>query len=372
MTSAEIIQLATQYRRDLHQIPELDNQLPQTCAYVKSALSGLDCTITEPAPSAVCAYFDFGKPETVAYRADMDALPVTEMVDRPWKSRHAGCMHACGHDGHTAMALTLAHVVAEAAEALPHNVLFVFQPAEETTGGAKQIVDSGIFSRHHVTRIFGFHLWPDLPFGHIGSRPGPLFAKSSEVNVDIEGRSAHIARAKEGADALEAGAQFITQAYRMIAEEVPEAEPKLLKFGMMHSGTVRNALSAHTEIRGSLRSFSPDVFEFMKRRLFEIAERITATTGAQVRLHLNEGYPPVLNDAELFRRVQNLLGDELTLLDAPSMTAEDFSFYQQAMPGVFLCLGTGGDYPLHSERFDFDERVLETGVQAALRLLRME
>lgn len=372
MTTAEIVQLATQYRRDLHQIPELDNQLTQTCAYVKAVLSELPCTVTEPIPGSVCAFFDFHRPETTAYRADMDALPVVEMVDKPWKSRHLGCMHACGHDGHTAMALTLARLVAESGAAWPHNVLFVFQPAEETTGGARQIVDSGIFAEHHVMRIFGFHLWPDLPFGHIGSRPGPLFAKSSEVNVDIDGRSTHIARAKDGADALEAGVQFIAQAYRMIDEEVPAEEPKLLKFGMMHSGTVRNALSAHTEIRGSLRSFSPDVFEFMKRRLFEIAERISTATGAQIRLHLNEGYPPVLNDARLYERVQSALGDRLTLLDAPSMTAEDFSFYQQAVPGVFLCLGTGGEWPLHSDRFDFDERVLAIGVEAAVSLLRME
>lgn len=372
MNSSEITQMATRFRRDLHQIPELDNQLPQTCAYVQAALSNLPCTITEPAQSAICAFFDFGQPDTVAWRADMDALPVTEMVDQPWKSRNAGCMHACGHDGHTAMALTLAHALAGNGAQMPHNVLIVFQPAEETTGGAKQIVDSGIFTRHHVRRIFGFHLWPDLPFGRIGSRPGPLFAKSSEVNVDIEGRSAHIARAKEGADALEAGAQFVTQAYRMIAEEVPADEPRLLKFGMMHSGTVRNALSARTELRGSLRSFSPDVFEFMKHRLFEIAAQVTASTGAQIHLHLNEGYPPVLNDEKLFDQTRSLLGDELTLLDAPSMTAEDFSFYQRVVPGVFLCLGTGGAYPLHSERFDFDERVLGIGVQTALRLMQMK
>ena len=372
MTTAEIVQLATQYRRDLHQIPELDNKLTQTCAYVKAVLSELPCTVTEPIPGSVCAFFDFHRPETTAYRADMDALPVVEMVDKPWKSRHLGCMHACGHDGHTALALTLARLVAESGAAWPHNVLFVFQPAEETTGGARQIVDSGIFAEHHVMRIFGFHLWPDLPFGHIGSRPGPLFAKSSEVNVDIDGRSTHIARAKDGADALEAGVQFIAQAYRMIDEEVPAEAPKVLKFGMMHSGTVRNALSAHPEIRGSLRSFSPDVFEFMKRRLFEIAERISTATGAQIRLHLNEGYPPVLNDARLYERVQSALGDRLTLLDAPSMTAEDFSFYQQAVPGVFLCLGTGGEWPLHSDRFDFDERVLAIGVEAAVSLLRME
>lgn len=371
MTPEEITRLATEYRRDLHQIPELDARLPETCAYVKRALSDLHCTVVEPAPSAICAFFDFGRPDTVAWRADMDALPVEEKTGLPWQSRHPGCMHACGHDGHTAMALTLARVLDGIGSELPHNVLFVFQPAEETTGGAGQIVASGIFERYHVIRIFGFHLWPDLPLGAVGSRPGPLFAKSSEVNVDIDGVSTHIARAAEGADALEAGVRFISAAYRMVEEELPADEPRLLKFGMMHSGTVRNALSARTEVRGSLRSFNPDVFRFMKRRLFEIADQASAATGAQVRLHLNEGYPPVLNDAALFELVRAELGDGLTLLQEPSMTAEDFSFYQQAVPGVFLCLGVGGDQPLHSARFDFDERALGIGVRLALRLLRV-
>lgn len=364
-------EMATNFRRDLHRIPELHDDLPKTCAYVKSALAGLGCEITEPAKSAVCAYFDFGRAETVAWRADMDALPVQEMVDTPWKSTHEGCMHACGHDGHTAMALTLAHMVAQQQD-MPRNVLFVFQPAEETTGGAKQIVDSGIFARLNVVRVFGMHVWPELPLGVVGSCPGPMFAKSSEVNVDIEGVSTHIAKAKHGADALEAGVRFISGAYRMIAEEVPAEEPKLLKFGMMHSGTVRNALSAHTEIRGSLRSFAPDVFDYMKKRLFEIAAEVSAATGAQVNLRLNEGYPPVLNDAALYDLAANCLGGEMARLTEPSMTAEDFSFYQQAAPGLFMCLGTGGEYPLHSEQFDFDEAVLGVGAEKAMRLLMAE
>lgn len=362
-------EMATKFRRDLHRIPELHDDLPLTCAYVKAALKGLPCTVTEPSKGAVCAFFDFGRPETVAWRADMDALPVTEMVDTPWKSVHAGRMHACGHDGHTAMALTLAHWAGEQKE-LPRNVLIVFQPAEETTGGARQIVENGVFRERRVTRVFGMHMWPELPFGTIASCPGPMFAKSSEVNVDIEGISTHIARAQEGADALEAGIRFVSEAYRMIAEEIDPEEPKLLKFGMMHSGTVRNALSAHTEIRGSLRSFEPVVFDFMKKRLFEIAAKVQETTGARVSLTLNEGYPPVLNDAALYETTSKCLGGAMVRLSAPAMTAEDFSFYQQAAPGVFMCLGTGGKYPLHSEKFDFDEAVLGIGVEAAIKLLR--
>ena len=360
--------MATKFRRDLHRIPELHDDLPLTCAYVKEALAGLPCTVTEPSKSAICAFFDFGRPETVAWRADMDALPVTETCDTPWKSVHEGRMHACGHDGHTAMALALAHWVGHQ-QYMPRNVLFVFQPAEETTGGARQIVESGVFAERNVTRVFGMHVWPELPFGTIASCPGPMFAKSSEVNVDIEGVSAHIARAREGADALEAGVRFVSEAYGMIAGEVAPEQPKLLKFGMMHSGTVRNALSASTQIRGSLRAFEPDVFEFMKKRLFEIASKVSEETGARVCLTLNEGYPPVLNDPALYEKAVECLEGAMARLPEPAMTAEDFSFYQQAAPGVFMCLGTGGKYPLHSEKFDFDEAALGIGVEAAIKLL---
>ena len=145
-------------RRALHQIPELDNQLPETLAYVRSVLEPLGCVLSTPISGSICAFFDAGKAEAVAFRADMDALPVTEVTGLPYASAHSGIMHACGHDGHTAMALALAEYVSVHLSELPRNVLFLFQPAEETTGGAKGLCDSGILETHHVTRVFGLHL----------------------------------------------------------------------------------------------------------------------------------------------------------------------------------------------------------------------
>ena len=151
------------HRRALHRIPELDNQLPETSAYVRSVLEPLGCAISSPIPGSVCAFFDAGKLETVAFRVDMDALPVTEATGLPCASVHSGKMHACGHDGHTAMALALAEYVSVHIPELPRNVLFLFQPAEETTGGARGLCESGILEAHRVTRVFGLHLWPGLP-----------------------------------------------------------------------------------------------------------------------------------------------------------------------------------------------------------------
>ena len=204
------------HRRALHRIPELDDQLPETVRYVRSVLEPLDCALSSPIPGSVCAFFDAGKPETVAFRADMDALPVTEAAGVPYASAHPGKMHACGHDGHTAMALALAEYVSAHLAELPRNVLFLFQPAEETTGGAKGLCESGILEQHHVTRVFGLHLWPGLSMGQVFTRPGPLMARSNEVTVTVTGKSVHLSRASQGRDALTAGAEYLRRAYAMV------------------------------------------------------------------------------------------------------------------------------------------------------------
>ena len=360
----------TRFRRDLHQIPELDFDLPKTRAYITNILSGLNCRVFSPAPGAVCAFFDAGKNDSIAFRSDMDALPVSEHTGVPFASFHSGKMHACGHDGHMAMLLALAHIVNDELTKLPHNVLLIFQPAEETTGGAKGICDSGIFAELNVLRIFGFHLWPDLPAGTVASRDKEMLAKSSEITISITGKSVHIARAFEGADALFAGVEYVRQAYQMVENEVPANEYRLLKFGKMESGTVRNAISAHTEIQGSLRSFTPAIFELMRRRLLEIAVSVGASTGCELSVNINEGYPPVINDSALYKKVMADLGpDAPCLLPEPFMIAEDFSFYQLKIPGLFFLLGTGQNTPLHSDRFQFDESVLVRGVEMYKKLL---
>ena len=360
-----------EYRRALHQIPELDDQLPETLNFVRSRLEALPLTLSSPIPGSLCAYLDAGQSETVAFRADLDALPVLEQTGLPFASRHAGTMHACGHDGHTAIALALVEYAAARREHLPRNVLFVFQPAEETTGGAQRICQSGIFSRYHVVRIFGLHLWPGLPEGSVWCRPGPQMARSSEISFYAQGRSVHISRYPEGRDALLAGAEFLRRAYTMAEEELEPEVPRVLRFGKMTSGTVCNAISGQTELLGSLRSFSDDSFNYMTRRLREIADQVAHTSGCQVRLEISEGYPPVCNHAGLYDTLCAALGsDAPRLLEEPALAAEDFSFYQQVLPGVFFFLGVGNSDPLHAPTYRFDdERVLPCGVEFMKKLL---
>ena len=360
------------YRRDLHQIPELDRDLPETTAYVRAALERHRCRVFSPAEGALCAYFDVGAPDTVAFRADMDALPVEEAGVGPFRSRHPGRMHACGHDGHMAMVLALADAVEARREQLRQNVLLIFQPAEETTGGAEAICASGVLERYGVRRIFGFHIWPGLPAGTVWTRPGPLMAKNSEVDLLLTGRSAHITRADQGLDALWWGAEWLRRIYAMADAELPPSELRVLRFGQMESGTVRNAISARTVLRGSMRVFSMDTFHFLCRRVRELGEEIARESGCAAQARFSAGYPPVWNDEELVDAVCRALGERgPALLDAPALTAEDFSFYQQHVPGVFFFLGAGEVPPLHAADFHFDEAILERGVAFYLALLEL-
>ena len=359
-----------QYRRDLHQIPELDRDLPETIAYLQKALSRHRCRVFSPAEGALCAWFDAGKENTVAFRADMDALPVEETGESPFRSRHPGRTHACGHDGHMAMVLALADAIEARREPLRQNVLLIFQPAEETTGGAKDICDSGVLTEYGVRRIFGIHLWPGLPEGTIWTRPGALMAKNSEVDLRITGRSAHITRADQGLDALWWGTEWLRRIYAMVDGELPASELRVLRFGQMESGTVRNAVSAQTVLRGSLRVFSMETFHFLCRRIRELGEDIALESGCNAEARFSAGYPPVNNDPELVEAVRRHLGAQApSMLETPALTAEDFSFYQQQVPGVFFFLGAGEVPPLHAADFRFDEAILERGAALYRELL---
>lgn len=372
----ELLDELMRYRRDLHRIPELDDDLPRTIAYVRSVLSGLSCDVLEPCKGAVCAFFDLGRAETVAIRADMDALPIDEASGAAFSSEHPGRMHACGHDGHMAMALAAATWVdrvargaggAGEAEQLPRNVLFVFQPAEETTGGAKRVCESGVFERYRVARIFGMHLWPDLPAGSLASRPGPLLARSSETTITFHGVSSHIAKWRDGRDALGAAARFVVGS-KWLSRKLEQDEPFLLRFGHMTAGTVRNAVAGQARVEGSLRVFSDDMFARAQDEVRALAQTAADEEGCTFDLHFSEGYPPVVNDGTLFGEAAQAL-PELERVPEPLLIAEDFAFYQRYLPGVFFLLGTGTGIPLHADTFNFDERVLLRGVRAYQQLL---
>ena len=344
-------------RRALHKIPELDRNLPKTMEYLQNALKDLGCQVFSPMESALCAFFDFGAKEAIAFRSDADALPIAEHSSCSYASTHPGLMHACGHDGHMAILLELARRLSAKKE-LPHNVLLVFQPAEETTGGAKDICATKIFKKYNVQAIFGLHLWPGLENGVIFSRKNEMMSRSCEVKVDIYGRSAHIAKADQGIDALAAGAEFYRRVMAM-ESALPKKVFRLLKFGKFHSGTVCNALSDHTHMEGSLRAFQDEVFYTLRAGIVSIGKEIERNTGCTVSIYMNDGYPAVMNPEGLYRQVRKAV--DFQEMEKPSMITEDFSWYQKTLPGMFFFLGAGDSPALHAFDFDFDETILQKG-----------
>lgn len=344
-------------RRALHRIPELGYQLPETLAYVRASLEKLSCAVFAPIEGAVCAFFDFGRESAVAFRADMDALPITERTGLPFASTHPGRMHACGHDGHMAIALELARRLDEK-KSLPHNVLLVFQPAEETIGGAEPICRSGVFEKYKVEAIFGLHLWPGLAEGVCASRANEMMARSSEIHITVTGRSSHIAHRESGIDALAAGHDLYAR-LRALEASFPDGVYRILNFGHMESGTVCNAISGFTKLDGTLRAFQDEVYDALLAGVSDACRQVDAQYGTKTEVQYTTGYPAVMNPPKLVRRVGKLV--DLHLLADPVVIAEDFSWYQRFIPGMFFFLGLGDVPMLHSDDFRFNEEVLLKG-----------
>ncbi len=343
--------MLTEYRRQLHRIPELDRSLPKTEAFLREVLGESPCELMRPCEGSLCAYFDLKKEKTVAFRADMDALPIREETGAPYASVHDGIMHACGHDAHMAILLALARNLT----ASKHNVLLIFQPAEETTGGAKAICESGILEKYNVAAVYALHLWPQAEKCSISASARGMMARSSEVTVEFFGKSAHIAKPTEGDDALLKAAKFALDAKKLDFSGI-------LGFGRMESGTVRNAVSDYARLEGSLRCHDDEEFLRTVGALKQLLPQ-----GAKI--HFSEGYPPMVNDDALLEKVKKVLPVQPA---PPSFLTDDFSEFLRRVPGIYFRLGIGGG-AMHSADFDFDdETVLPCGVELFRVLLEVE
>ena len=243
-------------------------------------------------------------------------------------------------------------------QALPHNILLLFQPAEETTGGARRLCETGVLERLRVKAVFALHLWPGLSAGMIAGLPGAMMARSAEVTFTAEGRCAHFCSAASGRDALAACVEFYSRA---AALPLPQAPQSLLGFGRMEAGSVRNAVAGSARLEGSLRALDDAAFCSIREALETISRHVAQTSGCAAAVHFSEGYPAVVNPPDLLRRASALFPIEA--LTAPTMASDDFSYYQRRLPGLFLFLGCGETSALHTAAFDFDERVLEAGVR---------
>jgi amidohydrolase len=363
------------YREDLHQIPELAFDLYLTHAYVKDKLETWGYQIEVMAKTGIIAY-KYGKTKKmIAFRSDMDALPIEEKTEIKLISKHKGKMHACGHDGHMAMLLAFAHYVSELKE-LNQSVAFIFQPAEEGPGGARVMIEEGLFEKYPISSIFGIHLYPNLEEGIYGLVDGPMMAQNGEFNIVIKGASAHGAEPQRGVDAIVATSHLITSYQTIVSRNVNPLTSGVITVGTIHGGDARNIIAGEVKLTGTMRSFSQENHDLMKRRMTEINHGFEKIFDVKIDCEILDYYPAVINDHHLFSTLKNSLNPEEFMLIEPMMFAEDFSFYQKKVPGMFVMLGTKNEdlgyiHPLHSCYFNFDEKVLIHGVELYKKILNL-
>lgn len=354
------------WRRHLHANPELSFQEVETSRMIAGLLSSWGLEVrTGVAGTGVVAKLAGGKPgRSIGLRADIDALPIQDEKDASYKSKVPGVMHACGHDGHTAELLAVARYYCLHREETAGSRIFLFQPGEEfLPGGANAMIADGALDG--IDAIFGVHLWSPMPYGYVGTRSGPFMASPDEFEVELIGRGGHAGLPHESADALVAGAALVTALQTIVSRNVNPLEEAVLSIGKFNSGTANNVIAERCRLSGTVRTFTPQLRAFMRRRLEEIVKHACELYGCDYRLNYIEGYPPVVNDeketARWFRVAEAVFpGGVVT--NERVMAGEDFSYYLMHKPGCFFFVGSGVtdgfSAPHHHPRFDIDERAM--------------
>ena len=374
------------WRRDFHQHPELSNQEFRTAEIIADHLRALGMEVqTEVAHTGVVGTLRGGDGPVVALRADMDALPVTELVDLPFASkakgvyqgREVGVMHACGHDNHVAILMGVAEVLAGMGDELPGTVKFIFQPAEEGTpdgsiGGAELMLMEGVFENPRPDVVFGLHVFP-YPVGTIATRPGGLMASSDRHQITIKGKQTHGAVPWAGVDPIVAASQVVMGLQTIVSRQLDATlTPSIVTVGRIEGGVRNNIIPESVELEGTIRTFDAATRNDIHTRIRRTASNIAEAAGATADIVIDQGYGVTRNDPTLYRQMAPTLeivaGDRF-IEATQTTTAEDFSYFANEVPGLFLFLGVAPDdptliHPNHSPRFYADERALPVGVEA--------
>lgn len=368
------------WRRELHRRPELGFEEHATSAYVAERLAALGLEVkTGIATTGVAAILRAPRPGKAAIllRADMDALPVQEASGLAYASEVPGKMHACGHDGHMAMLLGAATLLAARRERLERDVVFCFQPGEEGFGGAERMIEEGVLGLADVREAYALHLWSSYPVGTVHVRPGPAMAAQDEFEARFIGKGGHGALPHAAVDPIVAASQAVLALQTIVARSVDPVQPAVVTVGSLHAGSAPNIIPEDASMRGTLRNFDDGVREILRRRVREVLEGIAAASGCRVEFTLYPGYPAVINDADAARRVATaaaaVVGAERVIEGPPMAAAEDFAYFLRKVPGAFAFVGAGNpekgiDAPHHSPRFDIDEAALPVGAELLARI----
>lgn len=366
----------TSWRRELHQMPELMFDTIRTSAFVEAKLRefGVDEVVTGLGRTGVVGIIkgSRGPGATIGLRADMDALPIEEKTGRAWASKDAGRMHACGHDGHTAMLLGAAKYLAETRN-FSGQIAVIFQPAEEGGGGGREMVKDGMMERFAISEVYGMHNLPGLELGRFATRPGPIMASTDEFNVTVRGRGGHAAMPHTTIDPVVIAAQIITALQTIASRNVDPLQSSVVSVTILRAGDASNVIPDEASFAGTIRTLNAEMRELSKKRLTEIAEGMAAALGAQATVSIQTGYPVTKNHGEQTGVALNAASDVAGLANIdpdvnPMMGGEDFSYMLNARPGNFIFIGNGDTASLHNADYDFNDEVIPHGVSYWVRL----
>ena len=367
-----------EWRHDIHAHPELLFDVHRTAATVADKLKAFGCDEVVPGigRTGVVGVIR-GKrgqgEKVIGLRADMDALPIEEATGVPYKSTVPGKMHACGHDGHTAMLLGAAKYLAETRN-FSGTAVLVFQPAEEGGGGGREMVKDGLMERFGVQEVYGMHNYPGLPIGQFGIRTGPLMASADTVSIEIEGVGGHAARPQLSVDTVLVGAQIINQIQSIVARNVDPLKAAVISICVFQAGTIDNVIPQTAHLRGTARALAPDVRDLLEKRLHEVVEGTARLYGAKAKLTYRRGYP-VLKNHEQQTSFAASIASEIVGADRvdtdfpPVMGAEDFSYMLEARAGAFIFVGNGDSAGLHHPAYNFNDDVIPVGTSYWVRLV---
>ncbi|MFD2670221.1 amidohydrolase [Marinicrinis sediminis] len=357
-----------QWRRFLHQHPELSYQEKETTAFVRRMLTewGIPSRSGEHGHGIIADIAGSRPGPTVALRADMDALPIQDQKTCDYRSRQAGVMHACGHDGHTSVLLGLAKFFAENRQELNGNVRLIFQHAEEfTPGGAVAMIRAGALEGVDV--VYGIHLWTPLQVGHIASAPGPFMAAADEFTIDVRGKGGHAGLPHEAVDSIYIGSQLVQSLQGIVSRQINPVQPAVVSVCSFQGGSSFNIIADQCQLKGTVRTFDEQTRHQIHNRIRQLTEHVTTMHGGMGELHYQDGYPSVVNHAREFERFERIgveqMGSERVQRMPYVMAGEDFAYYLQKVPGCFMFVGAGNPdkgmvYPHHHPLFDIDEDAL--------------